>query len=76
MGLFVFTENASPVICPFTEAYYFHYDATGGDFRSCGEKSLSYAKPCIGYDKYQLHFLNCDKSAKYHNTGNVLRHWV
>jgi len=50
-------DPATPTTCPFSDAYYFNYNdhLLGG---SC-DQPISYAKPCVGRTKYQLHFKQC-----------------
>ena len=61
--------------CPFEDAYYFNYNDNAVGY--C-DNSLSYMKPCVGHEQYQLHFKHCKSHAFMNNMGKWLgidAHW-
>ena len=63
---FYFPEPSSPTRCPFHDAYYFNYNDLVSGF--C-EQPISYAKPCVGHNKFLFHFKHCDELAAWNGRG-------
>ena len=62
-------DPALAVRCPFQDAYYFNYR---DPVHSMCQQALSYAKPCVGATKYQLHFKHCQPTASLHAKGTPI----
>ncbi|KAK2150333.1 hypothetical protein LSH36_411g02016 [Paralvinella palmiformis] len=63
-------EPAIPSKCPFKDAFYFDYNDQSSGF--C-DTPISYAKPCAGHTKYQLHFKHCKQYVMFHNSVFIFR---
>ncbi len=64
--LFIFTEGAHPVRCPFADAYRFQYNNnTGGICRN----EDSYVRACASDAKFRFEFRKCDYAAYTYDQG-------